>query len=181
MNRYTYEKGKDKFGEGVTKFGFPIIKGQVDAAAFLGVKRQRANLSKGLNFNIKSPIRDMNNSKRLFTNEITNYLGGNPNKILNLYKESQGNKMKHAQRLRTLAKSYRALGMDENDMYMALSKNGLLTPRNFEELINADQNYFIPDDIPTTTQTLGEFETGADIPYNEIYNTYNTLYGTDID
>jgi len=180
LKRYKYEQGKED-GVGVTERGFPIISGEVDGGAFIGFKRQRANLSKGLNFNIRTPIRDMNNSKRLFTNEITNYLGGNPNKILNLYKESQGNKMKHAQRLRTLAKSYRALGMDENDMYMALSKNGLLTPRNFEELINADQNYFIPDDIPTTTQTLGEFETGADIPYNEIYDTYNTLYGTDID
>jgi len=180
LRRYTYEQGKED-GVGVTKHGFPIISGEVDAGAFIGFKRQRANLSKGLNFNIRTPIRDMNNSKRLFTNEITNYLGGDPNKILNLYKESQGNKMKHAQRLRTLAKSYRALGMDENDMYMALSKNGLLTPKNFEALMDADQNYFIPDDIPKTTQTLGEYETGADIPYNEIYDTYDTLYGSEID
>ena len=181
MNRYTYEKGKDKFGEGVTKFGFPIIEGQVDAAAFLGVKRQRANLSKGLNFNIKSPIRDMNNSKRLFTNEITNYLGGDPNKILNKYKESQANKMKHAQRLRTLAKSYRALGMDESDMYMALSKNGLLTPKNLDEFMKADQNFFVADQIPKTAMTLGEMETGADIPYEEIFDIYNTLTGSEID
>ena len=180
LRRYKYEQGKED-GVGVTRHGFPIISGEVDGGAFIGFKRQRANLSKGLNFNIRNPIRDMERSKRLFTNEITNYLGGDPNKILNLYKESQGNKMKHAQRLRTLAKSYRALGMDENDMYMALSKNGLLTPRNFEALMDADQNYFIPDDIPKTAITLGEYETGADIPYNEIYDIYDTLYGTEID
>jgi len=123
----------------------------------------------------------MNNSKRLFTNEITNYLGGDPNKILNKYKESQANKMKHAQRLRTLAKSYRALGMDESDMYMALSKNGLLTPKNLDEFMKADQNFFVADQIPKTAMTLGEMETGADIPYEEIFDIYNTLTGSEID
>ena len=181
LRRYNYERGKRKFGEGTSKYGFPVIPGEVDFPAFLGVKRQRANLSKGLNWNVKKPIRDMNNSKRLFTNEISNYLGGDPKRILNAYKKSQANKMSHAQRLRTLVKAYRALGMDEGDMYMALTKQGLLTGKNFDELMYADQNIFMADEIPETAMLMGEMETKADIPYNEIYDIYGALTGTEID
>ena len=47
--------------------------------------------------------------------------------------------------------------------------------------MKADQNFFVADQIPKTAMTLGEMETGADIPYEEIFDIYNTLTGSEID
>ena len=51
-----------------------------------------------------------------------------PDKVYDAYRKSQIEKLKHNQRLRTTVRAYKALGMDEGDMYRALIKEGALSP-----------------------------------------------------
>ena len=170
-------------GEEVNQFGFGIAPGEVDFRAFMGLKRQKANLSDSFSFVTNQPIRDMRKSKSRFTNKIRDFSVDNPDEIYNAYEESQVNKLKHAQRLRGVVRAYRELGMDEADMLDSLTKGGVLSGQGdeFNDVIFADQNIFMADDIPDQSIMLSEGRTGVPIPYNRIYDLYSRLTGKQID
>ena len=181
--RLLSEKMEKKFGEGEAKnqYGFGIAKGEVDNLAAFGLRRQTANLSEGFKFNTSKPLRDMQQSKRRFNNVIKDYTNTDPNAVVEAYKESQQNKYKHAQRLRTILRSYKRLGMDETDMYRALTKDGILSDTSMDSLMMIDQNMFIPDELTEDNILLGEFETKSPIDYNKIMQIYSDMYGSEID
>jgi len=181
--RLLYEKMEKKFGEGEAKnqYGFGIAKGEVDNLAAFGLRRQTANLSEGFKFNTSKPLRDMQQSKRRFNNVIKDYTNTDPNAVVEAYKESQQNKYKHAQRLRTILRSYKRLGMDETDMYRSLTKDGILSDTSMDSLMMIDQNMFIPDELTEDNILLGEFETKSPIDYNKIMQIYSDMYGSEID
>tara|TARA_R100000322_G_scaffold162546_1_gene125371 strand:+ start:47 stop:3610 length:3564 start_codon:yes stop_codon:yes gene_type:complete len=185
VRRQKFLESREARGEGqeVNQYGFGINPGEVDFPAFFGIKRQKANLSDSFSFATNKPIGDMRRAKSRFTNKIRDYSVTNPDEIYDAYKESQQNKLKHAQRLRGLVKAYRTLGMDEADMYTSLTKDGLLEGREdeFKDIIFADQNIFMADEIPEQSILLGEVETGKKIPYNRIYELYSNLTGKEID
>ena len=185
VRRQKFLESKEARGEGeeVNQYGFGINPGEVDFPAFFGIKRQKANLSDSFSFATNKPIGDMRRAKSRFTNKIRDYSVTNPDEIYDAYKESQQNKLKHAQRLRGLVKAYRTLGMDEADMYESLTKGGLLEGREdeFKDVIFADQNIFMADEIPEQSILLGEIETRKKIPYNRIYELYSNLTGKEID
>ena len=185
VRRQKFLESREARGEGqeVNQYGFGINPGEVDFPAFFGIKRQKANLSDSFSFATNKPIGDMRRAKSRFTNKIRDYSVTNPDEIYDAYKESQQNKLKHAQRLRGLVKAYRTLGMDEADMYTSLTKDGLLEGREdeFKDVIFADQNIFMADEIPEQSILLGEVETGKKIPYNRIYELYSNLTGKEID
>ena len=170
-------------GEEVNQFGFGIAPGEVDFRAFMGLKRQKANLSDSFSFVTNQPIRDMRKSKSRFTNKIRDFSVDNPDEIYNAYEESQANKLKHAQRLRGVVRAYRELGMDEADMLDSLTKGGVLSGQGdeFNDVIFADQNIFMADEIPDQSIMLSEGRTGVPIPYNRIYDLYSRLIGKQID
>ena len=182
IKRKQFLDSQKRFGEGEerTKKGFDIGKGTIDLGAFLGVKRSTANLSQAFGFSTGKPIRDMNASKELFTTKIESYNGGDKESIVKAYKESQANKMKHAQRLRNVVKAYKDLGFDDNYIVKALSRGGLGSTRNFKDIKLADQNIFMPDQIPKKTIKKG-LATKTDIPFNEIQEIQKLLYNTEID
>ena len=185
VRRQKFLESREARGEGqeVNQYGFGINPGEVDFPAFFGIKRQKANLSDSFSFATNKPIGDMRRAKSRFTNKIRDYSVTNPDEIYDAYKESQQNKLKHAQRLRGLVKAYRTLGMDEADMYTSLTKDGLLEGREdeFKDIIFADQNIFMADEIPEQSILLGEVETGKKIPYDRIYELYSNLTGKEID
>ena len=185
VKRQKFLESREARGEGqeVNQYGFGINPGEVDFRAFFGIKRQKANLSDSFSFATNKPIGDMRRAKSRFTNKIRDYSVTNPDEIYDAYKESQKNKLKHAQRLRGLVKAYRVLGMDEADMYTSLTKDGLLEGREdeFKDIIYADQNIFMADEIPEQSILLGEIETRKKIPYNRIYELYSNLTGAEID
>ena len=186
INKYFKFKESQKqrgVGEEVNQYGFGINPGEVDFAAFLGVKRQKANLSDSFSFVTGKPIRDMRKSKSRFTNKIRDYSVSDPNEIYKAYEESQTNKLEHAQRLRGIVRAYRELGMDEMDMYTSLTKGGVLSGKGdeFNDIIFADQNIFMADDIPDQSIMLSERKTRTPIPYNKIYDLYSRLTGKQID
>tara|TARA_R100001129_G_scaffold5566_2_gene4642 strand:+ start:1912 stop:5427 length:3516 start_codon:yes stop_codon:yes gene_type:complete len=167
-------------GEGKSTYGFDIPAGAVDIPAFFGVKRSTANLSQGLSFNTNKIIRDMNRSKQRYRKEIGDFTGGDRESILNSYKQSQKNKLEHAQRLRNLIKSYRALGMDDSYIANAITRKGFASAKNFKEIKLADQNIFMPDFI-SKSDILKGLESGADIPIQEITEIQRLLSNSEID
>ena len=173
----------EKFGEGeeVNQYGFTIAPGEVDNWALFGLKRQQANLSQGFKFNTGSPLRDMKKSKGRFTKAISDYTNTDPHAVTKAYQESQQNKLKHAQKLRTVLRSYQRLGMDEGDMYRALTKDGLLSDKDFEALMMINQNIFVPDELSENNILLGELETKSPIDYEKIMQMYSDFYGSEID
>lgn len=185
VKRKNFLDSREQRGEGqeVNQYGFGINPGEVDFRAFLGIRRQKANLSDSFSFTTNQPIRDMRRAKSRFTNKIRDYSVSDPNEIYDAYAESQENKLKHAQRLRGIVKAYRKLGMDEADMYTSLTKDGVLSGREdeFSDIIFADQNIFLADEIPEQSIMLSEFETGTRIPFNRIYDLYSRLTGKQID
>ena len=181
--RLMADKSEQKFGEGQAKnqYGFSIAKGEVDNLAAFGLRRQTANLSQGFKFNTSKPLGDMKKSKRRFKNVIKDYTNTDPNAVVEAYKESQLNKYKHAQRLKTVLRSYRRLGMDEGDMYKALTKEGLLSDQDFEALMMVENNIFIPDALTDNDITLSELETKSPIDYEKLMQLYSDFYGSEID
>jgi len=182
MKRKQFLDSQKEYGEGEerTKKGFDIGPGTVNLAAFLGVKQSTANLSQGFGFNVNKPISDMNKSKEVFVNAIESYPSKSKEDIINAYKKSQRNKIKHAQRLRTILKSYRKLGFNQQDIVKSLSRGGLGSTRSFKDINLADRNIFMPDQIPK--QTLKKaMDTQADIPRKEIERIQQLLYNTEID
>jgi hypothetical protein len=182
IKRKQFLDSQKEYGEGEerTKKGFDIGPGTVNLAAFLGVKQSTANLSQGFSFNVNKPISDMNKSKEVFVNTIESYPSKSKEDIINAYKKSQRNKIKHAQRLRTILKSYRELGFDDQDIIKSLSRGGLGSTRSYKDINLADRNIFMPDQIPK--QTLKKaMDTQADIPRKEIERIQQLLYNTEID
>ena len=173
----------EKFGEGeeVNQYGFTIAPGEVDNWALFGLKRQQANLSQGFKFNTGRPLSDMKKSKGRFTKVIRDYTNTDPQAVTQAYQESQQNKLKHAQKLRTVLRSYQRLGMDEGDMYRALTKDGLLSDKDFEALMMINQNIFVPDELSENNILLGELETKSPIDYEKIMQMYSDFYGSEID
>ncbi len=181
--RLMADKSEQKFGEGQAKnqYGFSIAKGEVDNLALFGLRRQTANLSEGFKFNTSKPLGDMKKSKRRFKNVIKDYTNTDPNAVVEAYKESQLKKYEHAQRLKTVLRSYRRLGMDEGDMYKALTKEGLLSDQDFEALMMVENNIFIPDALTDDDIALSELETKSPIDYEKLMQLYSDFYGSEID
>ena len=123
----------------------------------------------------------MKKSKRRFKNIIKDYTNTDPNAVVKGYQESQQKKYEHAQRLRTVLRSYKRLGMDEGDMYRALTKDGLLSDQDFEDLMMVDNNMFIPDKLTDQDIMLSELETKSPIDYEKLLQIYSDMYGSEID
>ena len=70
--------------------------------------------------------------------------------------------------------------MDEVDMYRALTKDGLLSDKDFEALMMINQNIFVPDELSENNILLGELETKSPIDYEKILQLYSDFYGSEI-
>ena len=123
----------------------------------------------------------MKQSKRRFKNIIRDYTNTDPNAVVKGYQESQQNKYKHAQRLRTILRAYKRLGMDEGDMYRALTKDGIFSTQDFEDLMMVDNNMFVPDALTDQDISLSELETQSPIDYEKLQQIYSDMYGSEID
>ena len=187
LKRKKFYDSQEKLGEGreVNQYGFTIAPGEVDITAFLGFRRQRLNLSQGLGYNTGKHIKNMRRSKSIFSNKVRDFSVDDPADVLDAYKSSQKEKLKHAQRLRGVVGAYRDLGMSNADIYKALIKEGALSPKvaqdEFEEIILADENIFRPDMIDTSLIRFGELGSKTPIPLTEIIEFNRKLQNSKID
>ena len=187
LKRKKFYDSQEKLGEGreVNQYGFTIAPGEVDLPAFLGFRRQKLNLSQGLGYNTGEHIKNMRRSKSIFANKARDFSVDDPKEVFEAYKKSQKEKLKHNQRLRTTVKAYKALGMNEADMYKALIKEGALSPKvaqdEFEEIIFADKNIFRPDMIDESLIKFGKVGSKTPIPIDSIMKVYQVLQNNKID
>ena len=127
----------------------------------------------------------MRKSKSIFTNKVRDYTIDDPKEVLDAYKTSQKEKLKHAQRLRGLVKAYKALGMEDVDIYKALIKEGALSPNvakdEFREMILADKNIFRPDMVDTSIIRFSKKGSQTPIPLNSIMDLNRKLQNSKID
>ena len=185
--RKDFYDAQERRGEGreVNQYGFSIAPGEVDIPAFIGLRRQKVNLSQGVGLNAGEHIRNMRKSKSIFTNKVRDYTIDDPKEVLDAYKTSQKEKLKHAQRLRGLVKAYKALGMEDVDIYKALIKEGALSPDvakdEFREMILADKNIFRPDMVDTSTIRFSKKGSQTPIPLNSIMDLNRKLQNSKID
>ena len=187
LKRKKFYDSQEKLGEGreVNQYGFTIAPGEVDFPAFFGLRRQKLNLSQGLGYNTGEHIKNMRRSKGIFDNTVRDFSVSDPDKVYDAYRKSQIEKLKHNQRLRTTVRAYKALGMDEGDMYRALIKEGALSPQvardEFEEIIFADKNIFRPDMIDTSLIRYSEIGSKTPIPIDKIIELNRKLQNLKID
>jgi hypothetical protein len=187
LKRKKFYDSQEKLGEGreVNQYGFTIAPGEVDLPAFLGFRRQKLNLSQGLGYNTGEHIKNMRRSKGIFDNKVRDFSVSDPDEVYDAYKKSQIEKLKHNQRLRTTVRAYKALGMNEEDMYKALIKEGALSPQvardEFKDIILADKNIFRPDMVDTSSIRYSKLGSKTPIPLDKIMDLNRKLRNTKID
>jgi LysM repeat protein len=187
LKRKKFYDAQEKLGEGreVNQYGFTIAPGEVDLPAFLGFRRQKLNLSQGLGYNTGEHIKNMRRSKGIFDNKVRDFSVSDPDEVYDAYKKSQIEKLKHNQRLRTTVRAYKALGMNEEDMYKALIKEGALSPQvardEFKDIILADKNIFRPDMVDTSSIRYSKLGSKTPIPLDKIMDLNRKLRNTKID
>ena len=137
----------------------------------------------------------MRKSKSIFSNKVRDFSVNDPDKVYDAYRKSQIEKLKHNQRLRTTVRAYKALGMDEGDMYRALIKEGALSPQvardefepmnahdwHLSQIIFADKNIFRPDMIDTSLIRYSEIGSKTPIPIDKIIELNRKLQNLKID
>ena len=179
-----YDQTMEKHGRGVTDYGYAIASGEVDFPAFLGFKRQTADLSQGFEWNVGDDLRRMNESDRDFKNIFKDYNVENSQEVVDAYMKATKAKYKFSQRLRGKLDAYRALGLDEDEWYKALSKDGLGPDKQsvFEQLLFVDNNQFEPPAIPAESLgPLAQEETKVPVPYEELNKLYSRYKGLPIE
>jgi len=178
--RAQYNRTKEKFGTGKTKYGYAIAPGEVDLASFLGVRRQTADLSHGFEWNIKQDLQSINDSKAKFTNAIRDYGGNDAAEVSKLYLESLKNQYKNSKLLKAKLDAYRELGFTPKDMYKALTKSGIASNKKslFKKIQEVDNDRFVPYRMTKDLMLLAQKETGVPVDYdtlNKIYNYFNGI------
>lgn len=181
--RIQYEKSKGKWGMGKTQYGYAIAPGAVDLRAFLGVKRQTADLSHGFEWNIQEDYKNMNRSKSKFNNALRDYTGDDPREVAKLYIESLQDQYKNAQLIKGKLNAYRDLGFELDDMYKALTKSGIKGKKSamMRSLTNIDNNTFMPHFISKDMILLAEAETKVPVPYETLQKIYKMYSGLSLE
>ena len=185
--RKAFYDAQERRGEGreVNQYGFSIAPGEVDIPAFIGFRRQKVNLSQGVGLNTGKHIRNMRKSKSIFSNKVRDYTVDDSKEVLDAYKTSQKEKLKHTQRLRGLVKAYKSLGMEDVDIYKALIKEGALSPDvakdEFKDIMLADKNIFTPDMVDTSLIRFSEIGSKTPIPIDKIIELNKKLQRSKID
>jgi len=181
--RIQYERTKDKFGTGKTKYGYAMSSGEVDFPAFLGVKRQTADLSHGFEWNIQQDLKNMKRSRNKFDNALRDYTGNDPREVARFYVESLQDQYKNAQLVKGKLNAYRDLGFTPGDMYKALTKSGIKGNKSgvFKQLMMIDNNKFMPHRLTKQMILLAEKETGVPIPYDVLERIYSRFSGLSIE
>ena len=66
-------------------------------------------------------------------------------------------------------------------MYRALTKDGIFSTQDFEDLMMVDNNMFVPDALTDQDISLSELETQSPIDYEKLQQIYSDMYGSEID
>jgi hypothetical protein len=175
------EKYQNYKNSGMTKSYNTINPGDVDLPAFLGVRRQRTDLSNAVRFNLNPKFAEIDQASRRMKRFLDNPNLTDPDEIYEEYKDSQKSRLDSFKDLRSMIELYKDIGYSSEDIINDLTMfgaRGKSSPEAYSYLQAAEENYFLPSILPETTQTLVN---QTPIPYDRIYDLYSKLSGAQLE
>jgi len=176
-----FEKYQNYKNSGMTKSYNTINPGDVDLPAFLGVRRQRTDLSNAVRFNLNPKFAEIDQASRRMKRFLDNPNLTDPDEIYEEYKDSQKSRLDSFKDLRSMIELYKDIGYSSEDIINDLTMfgaRGKSSPEAYSYLQAAEENYFLPSILPETTQTLVN---QTPIPYDRIYDLYSRLSGAQLE
>jgi hypothetical protein len=176
-----FNKRADYEKSGMTKNLSTIVEGDVDLPAFLGLRRQRADFTAGVPFNLNSALGKIKYADKRYNKFIQNPNVDDPEEIMSEFKEIQKGRLEGFQDLKGMLELYKQLGYDTSDILKDYTVGERKRKMNSEEVRyveSAQQNKFIPT-LPR--ETLGTYLNKTPIPMNEMIDLYKKLDGSEID
>lgn len=187
QKRLEYERSMEKVGDGVfprgeaIKRGYATFKeGEVDAPAFIGLKRQRLDLTAGTRFNINPILKEIQQAGSQLEYELTDPNLTDPARVNELYEDAQKRKLKASQKLKSILDEYKTVYGDsfETELFRGLSMDGAfdVNRNTTNSIAESLGNMFVPYDLKPKPGY--EMLSQAPIDYDalmQIRNTYGSL------
>lgn len=175
------EKYQNYKNSGMTKSYNTINPGDVDLPAFLGVRRQRTDLSNAVRFNLNPKFAEIDQANKRMRRYLDNPNITDPDEIYEEYKDSQRARLDAFKDLRSMVELYKDIGYSSEDIINDLTMfgaRGKSSPEAYSYLQAAEENYFLPSILPETTQTMVN---ETPIPFDRIYDLYSRLSGAQLE
>lgn len=185
--KHEYNKAREKgLPAGMKSKGYATInEGDTGWRSFMGFGDKRHDLTAGLNY-LTNPhfAKAASGTKALTTKMSDPNLADNQNTYEDLYMsyyDGQKKKLAAMQNLKVVADSYRQLGFDDEDLIngFTMGKKAELNRNRWKDFQNAENNYFIPDDITGDIQELA-IRNGVPLPTEDLQELNREWYGTEI-
>ena len=180
------EKRKEMGLGAVSKYDYTIpeieMEGVLSNAKWLGIRPQRLDISAGMYRQIAPTVNKLNQ-----TSNMRNFVN-NPNsprgperaeKFKEAYLKDQIKRKKRYRDLKKIVDSYGQLGLDYDEIFSGLSKDGLrkVDINNIiEKMEFAKRNQYEPSFIPDNLIPYAEEYTGGPLPYDEIGKLFQKLF-----
>ena len=175
LKRLEYEQQKGQFPEGVTstnRYGYSLPKGEVDFAAFMGVKRSEQDLTKSFQSNVQPLLKLMDRSGYNFIKTVQDYRGADSETVIKAFTKSQELNRRAAQKLKGILDSYYRLGFTEQDMAEAFTEKGIKGDKSadVQKILRVLNNQLEPIGIPDLAFRQANIQggTGVSLPVNEL-------------
>ena len=177
LKRLEYEQQRGDLPEGETptnRYGYALPKGEVDFAAFMGVKRSQQDLTKSFSSNVQPLLKLMDRSGYNFIKTVQDYRGQDSDAVIKSFIKSQELNRRAAQKLKGVLDSYFRLGFSEIDMTNIFSDRGIKGDKSADltKILQVLNNQLEPVAIPAVAMRQSEIEggTGVSLPMNELIN-----------
>jgi len=180
------EKRKEMGLGAVSKYDYTIpeieMEGVLSNAKWLGIRPQRLDISAGMYRQIAPTVNKLNQ-----TSNMRNFVN-NPNsprgperaeKFKEAYLKDQIKRKKRYRDLKKIVDSYGQLGLDYDEIFSGLSKDGLrkVDINNIiEKMEFAKRNQYEPSFIPDNLIPYAEEYTGGPLPYDEVGKLFQKLF-----
>ena len=118
-----------------------------EIGALTGVTVEKYNVNKSLPFKLMEPTQTLNSANSQYKKAFRDYRGTDPNKFIDLYKESQDKKFRAAQDIWKTVQAAKATGMSDTDIIMSITNGGYFPKNVSKQFIRAlvKDGSFIPD------------------------------------
>ena len=173
-NRKNYEQS------GMTDYRSTIDPSSADVDAILGLKKQRADLTAGMYYNFGREFKKIRQSKYQVDEQLKS-----PNtskeEIFDNFKDTQRIRLNAFRNIKDMIQLYKGMGFDLEDIANGISMNGEksdISSQDLEALNAASKNMFVPYMPKETRESYANKEI---VPWNEMYQGYQTLYGKGLD
>ena len=184
----------------ITPYGYTMPEMEYRGPGFwgkaIGIRPQRMDITAGMRRNLGAVVRDIDGASSQFTSRVARPLGWTPEKVFNTYKDSQKQRAKEFQKLRSLTNAYDQL---LNDARIGDLNHPIITDRTsaiyqgitrgekkpFNQNIDTYMSFarqdefkpFWPTENAQRAMDIDAEKTGINIPYDQMRAFHNYLEG----